>query len=115
MKRNSPILWITRLFLIVGAAAAFGGMAEQIKVQQESRAQPTTASGPYTHALTAHGFTHFITDEQFSHLGLARDGLYYGFTLLIVLGIAHQIMMVRSTPARRNFLMKDIDERFGIE
>jgi hypothetical protein len=115
MTRNSPLLWIVRLCLVLGAAAAFGGMAEQIRIQQESIAQPKVASGPYTHPLTAHGFTHFITDHQLSHLRLASEGLYYGVALLIILGIAHQIMMVRTTPVRRNILMPDLDKRLGLE
>ena len=115
MTRNSISLWIVRLCLILSAAATFGGMAEQIRIQQASFTQPTSPAGPYTHSLRVRPTAHFITDEQLAMLGLARNGLYLGFPLLIVLGIAHQFMMVRTTPIRTNIMTRGLDKRLGLE
>ena len=115
MQRTSISLWLVRLLLILSAVATFGGMAEQIRIQQVSLRQPDVASAPFTHALKVQGATHYITDEQRSMLGLAREGLYLGFPLLIVFGIAHQFMMIRSTPIRSNYMMRDLDKRLGLE
>jgi hypothetical protein len=111
MKRTSASLWIVRVLLILSAVATFGGIVEQLRIQQASSAQPTAASGAYTHALKLHGNVHFITSEQQSMLGLAQDGLYFGFPLLLILGIAHQVMMVRSSPVKSNYLTRSLDKR----
>lgn len=114
MKRTSASLWIVRVLLILSAVATFGGIAEQLRIQQASSAQPTAASGVYTHALKLHGKAHFITAEQQSRLGLAQAGLYLGFPLLLILGIAHQIMMVRNSPVKSNYLTRSLDKRLQL-
>ncbi len=115
MQRTSASLWIVRVLLILSAVAVFGGIAEQLRIQHASFAQPTSATGPYTHALKVRATPHFITDAQHAMLGLARDGLNFGFPLLLILGIAHQVMMVRSSPVKSNYMTRGFDKKFGLE
>ncbi len=115
MKRTSASLWIVRLLLLLSAIATFGGIAGQLRIQQASFSQPISASGPYTHPLKVRATPHFITDEQHSMLVLAREGLFFGFPLLLILGIAHQVMMVRSSPVKSNYLTRGFDKKFGLE
>ncbi len=114
MKRTSASLWIVRALLILSAIATFGGIVEQLRIQQAWSAQPAAASGVYTNALRLHGKVHFITAGQQSMLGLAQDGLYFGFPLLLILGIAHQVMMVRSSPVKSNYLTRGLDKRLKL-